>query len=245
MNNVINFYWMYPDMLNLHGDKANILAFGKIAEKLGCTLNITKITSVKEEIDFENADILFFSPGELRVVRKLIERLRLDIRKLEDFIISGKYILAIGTTGSLFSKEIKTVNNETIKGLDLLEMCCTERKKVIGDDIYFSIDDNEQEIVGSQISLLDFDVIHENRLGKIKYGYGNNGTGTEGARAKNLIFTNALGPVFVKNPWWTESIISDIAQKKGYKTNEVPVEEYELEVRSYTGIKDFITSKCN
>ncbi|MCL2860459.1 MAG: hypothetical protein FWF46_07940 [Oscillospiraceae bacterium] len=243
MNNNISLYWMYPDMLNLHGDKANILALGKIAERLGCTLNITKITSVKEEIDFENADMLLFSPGELRVIRKLIERLAVDIKKIEDFIISGKYILAIGTTGSLFSKEIKTVNNETIKGLDLLEMYCTERKRIIGDDIYFSIDENGQEIIGSQISTLNFEVMEGHRLGEIKYGFGNNGAGAEGARAKNLIFTNALGPVFVKNPWWAEAIITDIAKKKRYEINEIPIEEYELEVRSYKAIKEFIEKK--
>ena len=72
-----------------------------------------------------------------------------------------------------------------------------ERKTVIGDDIYFSINGN-QEIIGSQIHMMDFEVNEAQALGEILYGYGNNGTKFEGARVNNLIFTNALGPVFVK-----------------------------------------------
>ena len=36
----------------------------------------------------------------------------------------------------------------------------------------------------------------------------------EGARYKNLIYTNCLGPVFMKNPWWTEDIIRRIVMQK-------------------------------
>ena len=46
------------------------------------------------------------------------------------------------------------------------------------------------------------------------YGMGNNNTGAEGARWNNLIYTNCMGPLFVKNPWFAESILRDICERK-------------------------------
>ena len=91
--------------------------------------------------------------------------------------------------------------------------------------------------------MLDFDVNDTQALGNVKYGYGNNGTSKEGAGVKNLIFTNTLGPVFVKNPWWAEAILSDIAKVKGFETNEIPVEHFEIEIKSFNSIKELTEKK--
>jgi len=234
---------MYPDMLNLHGDRGNIMALGKVADKMGLTLNITKIERFNEKVDFEKADIVFFSPGELKVALKVLERLKMDIREVEKFVAGNKYIIAIGTTGCIFGKEIELLENKNVvKGLEFFDMYAKERETVIGDDIYFSIED-KQEIIGSQIQMLDFDVNGSQALGNVKYGYGNNGNSKEGAKVKNLIFTNTLGPVFVKNPWWAETILNDIAKIKGFETNEIPVEHFEIEIKSFNSIKELTEKK--
>jgi len=239
----INILWMYPDMLNLHGDRGNILALGKIAEKMGITLNITKVERFNEKIDFEKADIILFNPGELKVALKVLERLKTDMREIEKYVASDKYIIAIGTTGAIFGKEIELLDNkQVVKGLEFFDMYSKERETVIGDDIYFAINDS-QEIIGSQIHLVDFDVNETQKLGNIKYGYGNNGTNVEGAQLRNLIFTNALGPVFVKNPWWAEVILNKIAEAKRIDVKEIPVEHYEIEIKSFNSIKELIDKK--
>ena len=230
-------------MLNLHGDRGNILAFGKIAEKLGITLNITKIEKYDEQIDFKKADIIFFNPGELKVAEKVLERLKYDIKALEEYIANNKYLIAIGTTGAIFGKEIELLeNNKIIKGLDFFDMYAKERKTVIGDDVYFTVNQS-QEIIASQIQMLDFHVSEMEALGSVAYGYGNNGKLIEGARNKNFIFTNALGPVFVKNPWWTESILLEVAENKGIEVNDIPVEHYEIEIKSFNSIKELLDKK--
>lgn len=239
----INLLWMYPDMLNLHGDRGNILALGRVAERMGITLNITKVERFNEKIDFEKADLIFFNPGELKVSLKVLDRLKVDIREVEKYIAANKYIIAIGTTGCIFGKEIEKCGDENhIKGLDFFDMYSKERETVIGDDIYFSIND-KQEIIGSQIHMMDFEVNEAQALGEIKYGYGNNGAKLEGARVNNLIFTNALGPVFVKNPWWAETILNQIAKTKGIDTMDIPVENYEVEIKSFNSIKELIEKK--
>lgn len=239
----INLLWMYPDILNLHGDRGNVLALGKVAGKMGLTLNITKTEKFNEKIDYGKADIILFSPGELKSALKVLDKLKSDIREVEKYISDNKYMIAIGTTGAIFGKEIERVqNNEVIKGLEFFDMYAKERKTVIGDDIYFTIND-KQEIIGSQIHMMDFEVNEAQALGEILYGYGNNGTKFEGARVNNLIFTNALGPVFVKNPWWAETILNQIAISKGIETMDIPVENYELEIKSFNSIKELTEKK--
>jgi len=74
------------------------------------------------------------------------------------------------------------------------------------------------ELAGAQIQMADVDA--KNPLGTVIYGMGNNNTGAEGARWKNLIYTNCTGPVFVKNPWFAESILKEIMANKNVETTE-------------------------
>ena len=70
---------------------------------------------------------------------------------------------------------------------------------------------------------------------------GNNNSGTEGARWKNLIYTNCMGPLFVKNPWFAETILKDIILKKyvGLKTNI----SYSFATEAFNASERFINKK--
>ena len=68
--------------------------------------------------------------------------------------------------------------------------------------------------------------------------------GDEGAKYKNVIFTNALGPVFVKNPWYTEHIIKEAMLQKGITIEtRIDEKEFEIELESAKCIKQFIDKK--
>ncbi len=237
----LNLVWLYPDILNLHGERGSIQAFQKVAENLNVEIKITRVNDYKEKIDFKNTDIIFCPPGELKVMPNIIAALESQKDEFEKYIEDNKYLLCIGTTGSIFAKNIKKENGEVIEGLGLIDMDVAERKMVLGDDLQFVINKTKQEIIGSQIQLVDFNVKNEDSLGNVEYGYGNNGTELEGARKKNAIFTNCLGPVFVKNPWWAEEIIKDAILNKEY--NISTSKEYVLENKSFNTTKKFIKEK--
>lgn len=245
--NKLNLVWLYPDMLNLHGDRANVLAFEKVAKELGLEVNTQKIDDYDENIDFENADIILVNPGELKVIKTVIETLGKQKEKLEEYINKNKFIILIGTSGAILAKETMRLNGEKIEGLGYLNMECSQREYIHGDDIYFELnDENKTEIVGSQIQVIDTKLNDDIALGKIKYGLGNCGDNSEGAKYKNVIFTNGLGPIFVKNPWWAEKIIKEAMQNKGIDIeNTIDEAEYEIELKSNEVIKEFINSKIN
>ena len=237
----LNLVWLYPDILNLHGERGSIQAFEKVANDIGIKLNIIRVNDYNQKIDFMQADILLCTPGELKVIPEIKNALTKQENDLQKYLENRKYFIAIGTTGALLAKETTCENGDKIEGLGLIKMKATERSSVVGDDLYFTIYKTKQEIIGSQIQMLDFYLEGDLPLGTVNYGYGNNGKEYEGARRDNIIFTNCLGPLFVKNPWWTEEIL-----KEAYlnKTNQVRVKpEYDLENMSFETTKRFIKEK--
>lgn len=207
--NKITVGWMYPNLLNLHGERGSVQALVAIGKQLGIEVEVKRIEDFDDSISFDKLDLLVFLPGEIVSFQHLIPALQNS--GLQEYLEKGGYLLALGTSGLMFGKTITREDNSVIDCLGYLDMEAKERKYVWGDDLHFSIGDIE--LAGSQIQMADVDA--KNPLGTTIYGMGNNNTGAEGARWKNLIYTNCMGPLFVKNPWFGEYILKGILQAKG------------------------------
>ena len=234
-NKELNITWCYPDLLNLHGDRGNLMALDKVSKLMGLKVNIQKIENLNDSIDFEHTDILFFNTGELRMVKPIVESLQSNKEALTNYIESGKTIIVIGTSGAIFAKEVQRLT-ETFSGLGYLDMTCKERDTIYGDDLIYTLaDDSSLQLNGSQIQVIDTTLHQDIALGTIYYGRGNNGDSKheEGAKYKSLYFTNCLGPVFIKNPWFTGKIIREaMAQKEVTNLPTVEPSLYDIEQKS-------------
>lgn len=227
-NMKISVGWMYPDCLNLHGERGSVQAFERVGKNLGVDVIVRRINDFDDPIPFDELDLLIFLPGEIKEFEFIAPALERQRKALEAYLEFGGWIIAIGTTGLLFGKQTLKEDGSIFKGLGFLDITGKERQYVWGDDIHFRIRDTKQEVFGSQIQLAD--VEGGEPLGDVIYGRGNNANGTEGAKYKNLLYTNCLGPVFMKNPWWTEDIIRKIImQKQGI----VQARPYTLESASF------------
>lgn len=214
----IHIGWMYPDLLNLHGERGSIQALQRVGENMGLQVCIHRLDDFDEPIPFAQLDMLVFLPGEIHSFQWLKPALEKQRKELEEFVERNGVILALGTTGLLFGRSIEREDGSTVEGLGLLDMTARERKFVWGDDLHFRLNDSKQEILGSQILMADVQAAAP--LGQTLYGRGNDGSGAEGARYRNLIYTNCLGPLFVKNPWWAEALLKDICLNKFLKLGQ-------------------------
>ena len=203
---------MYPNLLNLHGERGSVQALVHIGKQLGLDVEIRRIEDFDDPIPFDELDMLIFLPGEIEVFRYLIPALNKQREQLDQYLNNNGYLLALGTTGLLFGKQIIREDSSNLDCLGYLDMTAKERKYVWGDDLHVRLTGSKTELAGSQIMMADVAVAAP--LGQTIYGRGNNGSGTEGARWKNLIYTNCLGPLFVKNPWFAEEILRDICKMK-------------------------------
>lgn len=204
--------WMYPDLLNLHGERGSVQALVSIGANLGLEVEIRKFSHFEEQIPYEELDLLIFLPGEITSFRHLVPALGRQIQELTAYVENGGHILALGTSGLLFGKQVLREDGSIQEGLGLLDLTAVERKYVWGDDLHLRILGTKQELIGSQIMMADVDA--KQPSSQVLYGRGNNNTGTDGARYRNLIYTNCLGPLFVKNPWFAEDILKDICLSK-------------------------------
>ena len=227
--------WMYPNLLNLHGERGSVQALVAVGRQLGIDVQVCRVEDFDDPIPFEELDMLMFLPGEIVMLNYLIPTLQ--NRALGEYLENGGYVLAIGTSGLMFGKTIIREDGSVINGLGYLDMNARERKFVWGDDLHIRI--GETELAGSQIQMADVDA--KNPLGTTIYGMGNNNTGAEGAREKNLIYTNCLGPLFVKNPWFAEQILKEICKNKGI---EITAEgSYPIARASFDATLKFIAEK--
>ena len=69
----LNITWLYPDVLNLHGDRGNVMALKKVGEMLNLEVNIKRVDSYSQKIDFDNTDIILINPGEVKVISKIVD----------------------------------------------------------------------------------------------------------------------------------------------------------------------------
>lgn len=234
----MNIAWLYPDILNLHGDRGNMMAFAMIAQSMDMVANIKRVNSHDDIENFDDIDIIYMGTGQLRDMKHVIDDMENYAGALSAYIDNGGYMLVTGSTGCVLGKSYTLDDNTEIKGLGLLDMTAKElcrtkapfvTREVYGDDILWRTSDG-MEIAGCQIQRMDFTLQNELKpFGELIYGYGNNCMdGKEGARYKNLMFTNTVGPILSSNPWLGIKLFEDIFSAKGE-----PLAEYDKDSLSY------------
>lgn len=237
MTNKLTIGWMYPNLLNLHGERGSVQMLERIGRGMGLEIQVLRIEDFDEPIPFDELDLMIFLPGEIETFRNLISGLQKQKEGLDKYLNDGGFLLALGTTGLMFGSSITRENGDVMECLNYLDITAKERKYVFGDDLHVRINGTKQELIGSQILMADYET--KTPFGTVLYGRGNNGTGQEGCRWKNLICTNCLGPLFVKNPWFGQYILQQIVlHKAGLKEYADPISQ-----ASFDATLNFIQNK--
>lgn len=113
---------LYPDLLNVYGDVGNVLILKHRAALRGIDVDIIN-TSIGENIDKDNVDIIFFGGGqdyEQSIVSNDLNEIKKDA--LTSYIEDGKVMLAICGGYQLLGKYYTAPNGEKIDGLGILNL---------------------------------------------------------------------------------------------------------------------------
>jgi len=207
---------LYPDLLNLYGDRGNIIALQKRCAWRGIDAQVKEF-KLNDDIDFSSLDIVFLGGGSDREQLLVCNRLKEIKNDIHTFVDNGGVLVAICGGYQLLGHYYK-LKNETIEGLSVLDIY-TEMgdKRLIGNVVI------ECNFTGNPFYVVGFEnhggrtyINGHTPLGTIKYGYGNNGEDAlEGVIYKNVIGTYLHGPLFPKNPALTDHILA-MALKKAY-----------------------------
>jgi len=210
----------YPDLLNLYGDRGNVLALYNRASRRGIETEIRQI-SVGDEVNPDELDICFLGGGQDSEQNIMKDDLVNEKGKIiKDMIEDGKVFLTICGGYQMLGKYYKEHDGKTLKCLGAVDYYTEgEKERFINDTVY------ELELPsGEKVKIVGFEN-HSGRtyLGrrvepfmKVITGHGNNGNdGYEGMRYKNTFGTYSHGSLLPKNPEITDMLI-EIALKKRY-----------------------------
>lgn len=204
---------LYPDLLNLYGDRGNIQCFRKRLEWRGIEAEVIPFLS-GDEIDFSRLDIVLLGGGsdrEQELVCGYLKNIRDDFKK---YVEEGGVVLAVCGGYQLLGKYYKT-RTETIEGLAILDITTEWEPGRLVKNIILNSPLFDMPVVGFENHGGRTYIGDHTPLGKVFFGYGNTGkSGYEGVVYKNVIATYLHGPLLPKNPQVCDYLLERALKRK-------------------------------
>ena len=205
---------LYPDLLNLYGDRGNIQCFRKRLEWRGIEAEVIPFLS-GDAIDFSKLDIILLGGGSDREQEIVCSLLLEKKEELKAYVENGGVLVAVCGGYQLLGKYYKTANTK-IEGLGILDIYTDAGDTRLISNVVLECEKFDQPIVGFE-NHAGRTYIGENHtpLGKVKFGNGNTGdSGYEGVIYKNVIATYLHGPLLPKNPQLCDYILECALKRK-------------------------------
>jgi lipid II isoglutaminyl synthase (glutamine-hydrolysing) len=212
--------WLYPTLMNIYGDRGNIIALRRRCFLRDIATELINLDLEFSEKTLEECDILLMGGAQDKQQEAVAKDLFAKKNYLKKAIEKGIPGLFICGAYQFLGNYYKEANGNIINGLGIFDLY-TENpgqnaKRLIGNMVLKT--DNFGEIVGFENhggrTYLGKDI---QPFGKILKGFGNNGNdGTEGAIYQNSIGTYSHGPILPKNPLLTDYLIK-VALEIKYK----------------------------
>lgn len=214
---------MYPDLLNLYGDRGNLLCLQKRIQWYGHDCEIKNV-NLNDNIDYQKIDMLFMGGGSDREQNLVYNDLLTKADKLMAEIENGLPVLCICGAYQLLGKYYRSFDGTQMQGLGFFNLYTVGKKdRLIGNVLIESEAGGHGTVVGfenhgGRTYLEDTSL---QAFGTVVKGYGNNGEDQkEGMRYKNLIGTYLHGPLLPKNPRIADFFINSMAARKGIKIDK-------------------------
>ena len=214
----ISICHLYPDILNLYGDRGNILAMKRRLEWRGISARITEI-SIGKSLEPEKYDIFFIGGGQDFEQEILLKDLHSGKSgAVKEAVESGKTFLTICGGYQLLGKYYKTWDGGEFEFIGALDLYTVGQKERMIGNYMFVCDpsDGGATVVGFENhSGKTYLGVGVRPLGTVVAGNGNNGEDkTEGARYKNVFCSYSHGSLLPKNPVLCDCILKTALSAK-------------------------------
>ena len=214
---MINIMHLFPDLLNLYGDKGNIECMRKRLTWRGIDCAVRPFTMEDADFDLSDIDIIFLGGGSDREQKIVCHSLLEHKKELQDFVENGGSLVAVCGGYQLLGKYYK-LEDETIDGLEILDIYTEQGKGRLIGNIVLETDLPQKpavKIVGFENHGGRTYIGKHQTLGKVLYGNGNaDRSGAEGVLYKNVVATYLHGPLFPKNPALCDYVLTNALRKK-------------------------------
>jgi CobQ-like glutamine amidotransferase family enzyme len=213
---VLRVAHLYPRLMNIYGDRGNIMTLRHRTEARGIRFELTDL-SRGDRFDPKAYDLVFAGGAQDREQRAVAEDLlATKAGALRDAVEDGRIaLLAVCGAYQLFGRFYRESTGAELPGAGIFDLY-TEHpgpgaKRLIGNIVAEAMMDE-----GRRLTVVGFENHGgRTRLGPgvrpfatVRHGFGNNGEDkTEGARYRNAIGTYIHGSLLPKNPALADEVI--------------------------------------
>lgn len=225
--------WLYPDLMNIYGDRGNVLTLLRRAQWRGFDARLRELPKGEAD-DVGDVDVFFFGGGQDReqelVYEDLLEH---KAARLGAAVAEGAAVLAVCGGYQLLGRYYQTAEGEKLPGIGLIDVW-TEAgdRRAIGNVVV-----DASQLGLDPPTLVGFEN-HSGRtflgpgvnpLGRVLRGYGNHGDGLEGAVFQNVFCTYLHGALLPKNPHLADLVAARGLARRGITVLESLDDSLELE----------------
>lgn len=228
---------LYPDLLNLYGDRGNLMTLTHRAAWRGIAVEVTEV-GLGEALRPEAHDLFFIGGGEDRQqVLAAADLLAGRGAALRDAVEGGAVLLAVCGGYQLMGHAYLPAEGEPLPGIGLLDLETRHpgkrQRRLIGNLIIRW--KPEPDGRGEVRTLVGFEN-HGGRtvlgpsarpLGRVERGWGNNGEDhTEGAVYRHAYGTYLHGPLLPKNPWLADHLLAAALRRTHGEVTLAPLDDH-------------------
>ena len=208
---------LYPKLMNIYGDRGNILCLERRCRERGIGFEVTEL-GLGEKLKPKEYDLIFIGGAQDREQRRVAEDLvKVKGKALREAVDKGGTLLAVCGGYQLMGRYYRTAEGEELPGVGVFAMWTGHpgpgARRFIGNVV---VEWQRETLVGFEN--------HGGRthleegvepLGRVVAGFGNNGEDEgEGAVYRNAYGTYLHGSLLPKNPRFADHLIEAALRRR-------------------------------
>lgn len=228
---------LYYDLMNLYGENGNVRYLQKKLEEQGFAAEVYFLT-VDDDIDFDKYDFYYMGMGSDDNKLIVLEDILKYKKQIKNAINNGKYFLVTGNSIELFGEGIINLSNEFIVALETFKYQVREEEFRIVGEQYYESNLIKERIIGFQNRNSVIINCKEGKLFKVLKGTGYKpNENIEGISYNNFFGTYLLGPILVRNPYFTDVLVKRLCDERGVdyisRCDEVAYKAYNENLKNF------------
>lgn len=229
--------WLYPDLMNIYGDRGNIICLTRRAKWRGIKEDIIELNPGFTDTELKKCNLLIMGGAQDKqqsIVNQDLKKHHKTLSEMIDAGIPGLYVCGgFQFLGNYYRESDGTI----IDGLGIFDLYTEspgeKSERLIGNvAIQPEVKELNKLIVGFE-NHGGRTFLGENLkpFGKVLKGHGNNDDGSEGAIYKNSFGTYLHGPILPKNPEFADYLL-----KLALSSDELKELDDEIEALAHSAI---------
>ena len=231
---------LYPDLMNVYGDRGNIITLQRRCAWRGIELTVTPV-GLHDPMRSDDCDLVFFGGGQDREQAAVSpDFVRHKGGPIREAVESGAVVLAVCGGYQLLGHTYTTVDGEELAGVGVFDVrSLPGPRRHIGNIVV------QTDVEGTSRTLVGFEN-HSGRtllgpnvrpLGRTLVGSGNNGEdGTEGAIYRDAYGCYMHGSLLPKNPWFADHLIGRALRRRHGPDASLPPLDDRLEEQAHAAV---------